>query len=141
MEIILTQDVKGKGKANDVIEIPSGHANYLIRSKLAILATPDNLNELKRQNELEKKEAQDHLEAMRELKEFIEKNPINVAARVGKEGKLFGTVSTKQVVDEMKKKYDITLDKRKIMYDKEIDVKIEKALEQHIETWHKMHNQ
>lgn len=121
MKVILVKDVKGKGKANDVIEIPSGHANYLIRSKLAILATPDNLNELKRQNELEKKEAQDHLEAMRELKEFIEKNPINVAARVGKEGKLFGTVSTKQIVDEMKNKYDITLDKRKIMYDKEID--------------------
>lgn len=121
MKVILVKDVKGKGKANDVIEIPSGHANYLIRSKLAILATVDNLNELKRQNELEKKEAQDHLEAMRELKEFIEKNPINVSARVGKEGKLFGTVSTKQVVDEMKNKYNITLDKRKIMYDKDID--------------------
>lgn len=121
MKVILVKDVKGKGKANDVIEIPSGHANYLIRSKLAILATPDNLNELKRQNELEKKEAQDHLEAMRELKVFIENHPISVAARVGKEGKLFGTVSTKQVVDEMKNAYDITLDKRKIMYDKEID--------------------
>ena len=121
MKVILVKDVKGKGKANDVIEIPSGHANYLIRSKLAILATPDNLNELKRQNELEKKEAQDHLEAMRELKVFIENNPVSVAARVGKEGKLFGTISTKQIVDEMKNKYDITLDKRKIMYDKEID--------------------
>ena len=121
MKVILVKDVKGKGKANDVIEIPSGHANYLIRSKLAVLATPDNLNELKRQNELEKKEAQEHLEAMRELKVFIENNPISVAARVGKEGKLFGTISTKQIVDEMKNKYDINLDKRKIMYDKEID--------------------
>lgn len=121
MKVILIKDVKGKGKANDVIEIPSGHANYLIRSKLAVLATPDNLNELKRQSELEKKEAQDHLEAMRELKVFIENHPVSVAARVGKEGKLFGTVSTKQIVDEMKNKYDITLDKRKIMYDKDID--------------------
>ena len=58
---------------------------------------------------------------MRELKVFIENNPISVAARVGKEGKLFGTISTKQIVDEMKNKYDINLDKRKIMYDKEID--------------------
>ena len=121
MKVILIKDVKGKGKANDVIEIPSGHANYLIKSKLAVLATPDNLNELKRQSELEKKEAQDHLEAMRELKVFIENHPVSVAARVGKEGKLFGTVSTKQIVDEMKNKYDITLDKRKIMYDKDID--------------------
>ena len=73
MKIILTKDVKGKGKQGDVIDIPSGHANYLIRSKNAILATVDNLNDQKRKNEQEKIEAQKHLEEMKKLKEELEK--------------------------------------------------------------------
>ena len=73
MKIILTKDVKGKGKQGDIIDIPSGHANYLIRSKNAILATVDNLNDQKRKNEQEKIEAQKHLEEMKKLKEELEK--------------------------------------------------------------------
>ena len=103
MKIILIKDVKGKGKQGDIIDIPSGHANYLIRSKSAIL------------------EAQKHLEEMKKLKEELESKEVEIEVRVGKEGKMFGTVSTKQIVDEIKTKYDITLDKRKILYDKEID--------------------
>ncbi len=121
MKVILIKDVKGKGKVNDVIDIPNGHANYLIKSKLAILASPDNLNELERKNELDKQQALEHLEKMREVKAFIEANPITIGAKVGKEGKLFGTISTKQIVDEVKTEFDISLDKRKILYDKEID--------------------
>ena len=121
MKIILTKDVKGKGKQGDIIDIPSGHANYLIRSKNAILATVDNLNDQKRKNEQEKIEAQKHLEEMKKLKEELESKQGEIEVRVGKEGKMFGTVSTKQIVDEIKTKYDITLDKRKILYDKEID--------------------
>ena len=121
MKIILIKDVKGKGKQGDIIDIPSGHANYLIRSKSAILATVDNLNDQKKKNEQEKIEAQKHLEEMKKLKEELESKEVEIEVRVGKEGKMFGTVSTKQIVDEIKTKYDITLDKRKILYDKEID--------------------
>ena len=58
---------------------------------------------------------------MRKLKEVVEASPIKIGVNVGKEGKLFGTVSTKQIVEEYKSQYDITLDKRKILHDKEID--------------------
>lgn len=121
MKIILIKDVKGKGKNGDIIDIPAGHANYLIRGKQAILATADNIKELERQNALEKQHALEHLEEMKELKTFLEANPISISMRVGKEGQLFGTVSTKQIVDEIKNKYNITLDKRKIISDQDIN--------------------
>lgn len=122
MKIILIKDVKGKGKNGDIIDIPAGHANYLIKSKQAILATVDNVKELERQNNLEKQQALELLEEMKKLKLFLEANPITIGMKVGqKEGKLFGSVSTKQIVDEIKEKYNITLDKRKIVADKDIN--------------------
>ena len=123
MKVILIKDVRGKGKANDTIELPSGYANYLIRQKLAVLATPDNLNEVKRKMELEKIAQQEELEKMRELKEFLDKQTITIPVRVGVEGKLFGTVSTKQIADEIKNQFDITIDKRVILPDSDKDNK------------------
>ena len=58
---------------------------------------------------------------MKELKIFLENNPITIGMKVGKEGHLFGSVSTKQIVDEIKEKYNITLDKRKIVADKDVN--------------------
>lgn len=121
MKVILVSDVKGKGKQGDIIDIPSGHANYLIKAKQAILATSDNIKLLEAQNEKNKEEAEKNLQEMRKLKEVIETSPINISMRVGKEGKLFGSVSTKQIVEEYKNQYNITLDKRKILHEKEID--------------------
>ena len=123
MKVILVKDVRGKGKANDTIELPSGYANYLIRQKLAVLATPDNLNEVKRKVELEKIAQQEHIEKMKELKEFLDKQTITIPVRVGVEGKLFGTVSTKQIADEIKNQFDITIDKRVILPDSDKDNK------------------
>lgn len=123
MKVILIKDVRGKGKANDIIEFPSGYANYLIRQKLAVLATPDNLNEVKRKMELEKIAQQEELEKMKELKEFLDKQTITIAVRVGVEGKLFGSVSTKQIADEIKNQFDITIDKRVILPDSDKDSK------------------
>lgn len=123
MKVILTKDVRGKGKANDTLDFPSGYANYLIRQKMAVLATPDNINEVKRRMEHEQIIQQEELEKMRELKEFLDQQAITIPVRVGVEGKLFGTVSTKQIADEIKSQFDITVDKRKILpnNDKVID--------------------
>ena len=121
MKIILTKDVKGKGKANDIIDIPAGHANFLIRSKQAIDATPDNIKHLENEKSIEKLEQEKHLKAMQELKKKIETSPITIGVKVGQTGKLFGSVSTKQVADEFLSRYNIEIDKRKILSDKEID--------------------
>ncbi|MDD4212017.1 MAG: 50S ribosomal protein L9 [Bacilli bacterium] len=121
MKIILTQTVKGKGKANDIIDVPAGHANFLIRSNQAIEATADNIKNLEYGKMMEKRQQELHLQEMKELKLKVDASPITVSVRVGKNGKLFGTVSTKQIVDEYKLQYNTELDKRKIIMDKEID--------------------
>lgn len=120
MKIILIKDVKGKGKEGDIIDIPSGHANYLIKSKSAIVASPDNINEWKKRSEKEKIDAQNHLEEMRTLKATLEANHITIFVKVGREGRLFGSVSDKQIVEAIKETYNVTIDKHKILYDKPI---------------------
>ena len=121
MKVILTKDVKGKGKANDIIDVPSGHGNFLIRSGQAIEATVDNVKELEKNQEKEKIQAEKHLEEMRELKQKIESTSVTVKVKVGKEGKMFGAVSSKQIIEEFKNQNHIELDKRKMMYDKHVE--------------------
>ncbi len=120
MKVILTKEVKGRGKKGDVIDISIGYGNHLIRTNLAILATPENLRvlEIEKQKELELE--MKHLAEMKELKELIEKTPLKIRVRTGSSGKLFGSVSMKQVVDAFEKETGVALDKRKILYDDNI---------------------
>lgn len=121
MKIILTKDVKGKGKVDDIIDVPAGHANFLIRSNQAIEATVDNIKQLENKQLKVQHEQEKLLQEMRDLKVVVEQKSVTVKVKVGKEGKLFGSVSTKQIVDEFKNQHNIELDKRKIIYDKDID--------------------
>ncbi|HKL47023.1 MAG TPA: 50S ribosomal protein L9, partial [Candidatus Izemoplasmatales bacterium] len=121
MKVILIKDVKGRGKKGDVIEVATGYGNYLLTSKHAIKANTANIEAL--ENELkEKKEKEDkaHKKALA-LKEEIEKNPISLYVKIGESGKLFGSINTKQIADELKKQHHITVDKRKIMLDNKIN--------------------
>lgn len=121
MKVILTKDVKGKGKINDIIDIPAGHANYLIRTNQAIEATDDNVKHLEYGKLLEKQAQEAKLKEMQALKIVVEKSPITISVRVGKNGKLFGSVTTKQIVEAFKAEHQVDLDKRKILSDKEIE--------------------
>ena len=121
MKIILIKDVKGKGKVNDILDIPMGHANHLMRSGQAIEATPDNLKKLEADKLKEKQQEEMHLKEMQELKEKIDSLNVKVSVKVGSNGKLFGQVSTKEVVEKFKEQNGIELDKRKILYDNQID--------------------
>lgn len=121
MKIILTKDVKGKGKANDVIDIPAGHANFLIRSGQAIEGSPDNIKQLEQNKAKEQQMQEKHLRDMQELKVKVDSMTVSVGVKVGSNGKLFGSVSTKEIVEAFKAQNKIELDKRKILYDKTID--------------------
>ncbi len=121
MKVILTKDVKGKGKANDVIEVPSGYANHLFRSKLAIEASIANLKQLEEDKNRAQQEAEKHLKDMQELKVKVESLTVKVPIKVGANGKAFGSVSTKEIVEAFKEQNKIDLDKRKIQYSKTID--------------------
>lgn len=121
MKVILTKDIKGKGKANEVIDVSTGYANYLFRNKQAIEGTPENLKQLEINKVKEQQDQEKHLRDMQELKAKIEEMTVKVNVKVGANGKLFGSVSSKEIVEEFKAQNKIELDKRKIQYDKVID--------------------
>ena len=121
MKVILTKDVKGRGKINDLIEVPAGFGNYLLKNGSAIEGTPENIKQLEANKIKEQKAAEKHLRDMQKLKEQIEAMKVEVAVKVGANGKMFGTVSTKEVVEAFKAQNGIELDKRKIQYEGAID--------------------
>jgi ribosomal protein L9 len=120
MKIILTKDVRGKGKKGDVIEVASGYGNYLLTSKQAIEASIANLKALEAEKENLNKQASVELAAAKKMKSEIENQPIKLYVRIGETGKLYGAVSTKQIAEEYKKVYNIDIDKRKIVLEDNI---------------------
>lgn len=115
MKVIFTQDVKGKGKKGEVKEVPVGYANnFLIKNNYAVEATPGNLKQLKQQNQRAEAEYQQEVEDAKALKAHLEEIEVKVTAKSGEGGKLFGSVSTKQIAEALKDQHDIKLDKRKM---------------------------
>lgn len=116
MKVILLSDVKKVGKKDEIVEVADGYArNFLIAKKLAVQATATSRKILDDQN---KQAAADEAKAVAEaklLKEQIEKLKLVFKMKVGKEGKPFGSVSTKQIADELLKKHQIKVEKRKFV--------------------------
>lgn len=114
MKVIMLVDVKGKGKRGEVKDFPNGFANFLIKNKQAMDATPANMNKLKQQQAEEAKQAELRLEEAKALKIEIEQKTVTVAVKSGDNGRVFGSVSTKQIAEEFEKQFKIKLDKRKM---------------------------
>ncbi len=116
MKVILLQDVKGKGKKGQMLEISDGYArNYLLPRKLAVEATADAMNTKKMNDkaaaEKAAKERAEALEISRQLREMT----LVVTAKGGGAGRLFGSVTNQEIADALKAKSGIALDKRKIV--------------------------
>ena len=116
MKVILLQDVKGKGKKGQMLEISDGYArNFLLPKKLAIEATPDAINTMRMNDkaaaERAAKERAEALEISRKLREMT----LVVTAKGGGAGKLFGSVTSQEIADALKAKSGIAIDKRKIV--------------------------
>ena len=115
MKVIFTQDVKGKGKKGEVKEVPVGYANnFLLKKNYAVEATPGNLKQLELQKKRAKQERQQDSEDAKALKETLSNIEVEVSAKAGEGGKLFGSVSTKQIAEALKAQHDIKIDKRKM---------------------------
>lgn len=115
MKVIFTQDVKGKGKKGEVKEVPVGYANnFLLKKNYAVEATPGNLKQLELQKKRAKQERQQEIEDAKALKETLSNIEVEVSAKTGEGGKLFGSVSTKQIAEALKAQNDIKIDKRKM---------------------------
>lgn len=120
MKVILTKDVKGRGKKGEIIEVANGYGNFLLTSKQAIEASQSNLKTMENEKEKLEKDAEIELELMKRLKADIEMSPLKLYVNVGENGKLFGAVSSKQIADEYKRVYSLEIDKRKIALDDNI---------------------
>lgn len=120
MKVIFLKDVKGKGKKGEVKDVAEGYArNYLIPNGLAVEATKSNLKTLEAQKKSAQKKAEHELEEAKKLKEQIEKLTVEIKAKAGEGGRLFGAVSTKQIAEALGK-LNIKVDKRKILLDEPI---------------------
>ena len=116
MQVILTQDVKGQGKKGQMVNVSDGYArNFLLPKGLATEATKSNINDLKGKKEsleykikTETEEAQRIVDKMKEIEVVIK-------AKAGDNGKLFGSVTSKDVADELTKQHHIKLDKKKFV--------------------------
>lgn len=115
MKVILNQDIKGVGKKLQTIEVSEGYArNFLLPKKLASLVDNKTTNEAKNKLESIKFKKQTDLENANEIKAKIEKNILEFKIKVGESGKLFGSLTEKEISVELKNKYDVTVDKKKI---------------------------
>ncbi|MDA1477007.1 50S ribosomal protein L9 [Bacillus sp. CLL-7-23] len=115
MKVIFLQDVKGKGKKGEVKNVADGYAqNFLIKKGLAVEATSANISTLEGQKKKEKKAAAEELKQAKELKQKLEDMTVELSAKSGEGGRLFGSITSKQIAEELQKKHQLKVDKRKI---------------------------
>ena len=121
MKVILLQDVKGKGKKGQMIEVSDGYArNYMLPRKLAQEATADAVNTMRMNDKATaERQARERAEAVAISKQLRELTLI-VKAKGGGAGRLFGAVTTTEIADALKKNANITIDKRKLVLDENI---------------------
>ncbi|OSX54111.1 50S ribosomal protein L9 [Anoxybacillus ayderensis] len=118
MKVIFLKDVKGKGKKGEVKNVADGYAqNFLFKQGLAIEATPANLKALEAQKNKQKKEAEEELARAKQLKEKIDTLTVELFAKAGEGGRLFGSITSKQIAEALQQQHDIKIDKRKIELD------------------------
>ena len=115
MKVILLEDVKSLGKKGDLVDVNEGYArNFILKKNLGMEATNKNLNDLKLKKANQDKLSQEILDAARALAKEIETKEISIAIKVGEGGKIFGSISSKEIVEELKKQTDITIEKKKL---------------------------
>ena len=123
MKVILLKDVKGTGKKNEVKEVSDGYArNYLLPKKLAVPADNTNMKELNEKNQSKELKAHKEYEAAVELGKKMEELNVVIYAKAGDGGRLFGSITSKDIAEQIKKQHNIEVDKRKITLDEPIRV-------------------
>ncbi|WP_058486055.1 50S ribosomal protein L9 [Defluviitalea phaphyphila] len=128
MKIILLQDVKKHGKKGDIINVSDGYArNYLIPKGLGIEATKAAINDLNLKKKAEARRKQEELDKANKLKDEMKDKIVTIKVKSGEGGRLFGSVTSKEISVAAKKQLNLTFDKKKILLDEPI-----KSLGNHI---------
>lgn len=132
MKVILLADVKGLGKKGDIVNASDGHArNFLFPRKLAEEATTANMNVLNQKKEADRRKKLAELEAAQKLADELKGKEVKIIGKSGDNGRLFGSITSKDIADELNKQYRVSIDKKKIVTDTirqlgtyEVEVKI-----------------
>ncbi|ASS97857.1 50S ribosomal protein L9 [Geobacillus thermocatenulatus] len=115
MKVIFLKDVKGKGKKGEIKDVADGYANnFLFKQGLAIEATPANIKALEAQKQKEQRQAAEELANAKKRKEELEKLTVEIPAKAGEGGRLFGSITSKQIAEALQAQHGLKLDKRKI---------------------------
>lgn len=118
MKVIFLEDVRGKGKRGELKNVADGYAqNFLIKNKKAIEATKQNVAKLKAEQNREAKDYEAEKEEAKKIKVQIEddKTVVEILAKAGTDGRLFGSVTTKKIAEELNKQYGLKVDKHKMV--------------------------
>ncbi len=118
MIVILNRDVKGTGKAGDVVKVSDGYArNMLLPKGYATEATDGNIRNLEKQKAIAAEKKAEEKAAAQELGEKIAKLAVEIKTKAGEGGKIFGSITSKDIADALKEQHNITVDKKKIQLD------------------------
>jgi len=122
MKVVFIKDVKGQGKKDDIKEVKDGYArNYLIKNKLAVPYTSISKGRLLNEQEVRKEKEKEEVIKANKIKEKLEKMTLKFKVKTGEKDKVFGSISAKQIKEELDKK-GIEVDKKKIVIDNPISV-------------------
>jgi large subunit ribosomal protein L9 len=123
MKVILKEDIKGVGKKDQIINAADGYArNYLFPKKLAVPADAGNMSTLKSKNEAIAFKKQEDFKSAEKLAEQLKDITLKMEVKAGKNGKLFGGVTSKEISEALKKDYKIDIDKKKILLKETIKI-------------------
>lgn len=115
MKVILTQDVKKVGKKGDILEVKDGYAhNALFKKGLAVEANAVNMNQRKLEQKAEDKRKQQELDDAKKIAECINEKDVKFTVKTGEGGKVFGSITSKEIAEEIQKQYGVKIDKKKI---------------------------
>lgn len=121
MKVILLDDVKGLGKKGDLVNAKDGYArNFLFPKNLAIEATEGNLKALKEKKKSEAIKKEEEYKKALELKKKLDESTVEIKGKAGDGGRLFGSITSKDIAEALQKQYKVKIDKRKIVLDENI---------------------
>ena len=133
MKVILKQDVKGLGKKEDMVNVNDGYArNFLFPRGLAVEASASNINVMKSRKDAEKSKKDRELAHAKALAEKVKEAVVVIKTKAGESGKLFGSITSKDISDKLKSDFNLDIDKKKInlpdsiksLGELEVDVKL-----------------
>ena len=118
MKVVFLKDVKGKGKKGEIKNVADGYAhNFLLKNNLALEANAAAISALEGQKKKNEKEAAEELAEAKKLKDVLEQLTVELKAKSGSDGRLFGSITTKQIAAQLEKTNGIKIDKRKMELD------------------------